>query len=57
MKKHDFYLNLVDKKGRESLFREITNIKEFISMKLTMMELLMYRSTDRGRAGDSVNRV
>ena len=40
MKKHDFYLNLVDKKGRESLFREITNIKEFISMKLTMMELL-----------------
>lgn len=40
MKKHDFYLNLVDKKGREVLFREITNIKDFILLKLTMMELL-----------------
>lgn len=40
MKKHDFYLELVDKKGREVLFQEITNIKDFISLKLTMMELL-----------------
>lgn len=40
MKKHDFYLNLVDKKGREVLFQEIKNVKDFISVKLTMMEIL-----------------
>ena len=41
MSKHDFYLNLTDKKGRESLFRDITNMKDFLSVKLTLLELLI----------------
>ena len=41
MSKHDFYLNLTDKKGREGLFREITNVRDFLSLKLTLLELLI----------------
>lgn len=41
MSKHDFYLNLTDKKGRENLFQDITNMKNFLSVKLTLLELLM----------------
>lgn len=40
MKNHDFYLNLADKKGREGLFQKITNMKDFLTIKLIMMELL-----------------
>lgn len=41
MKSHDFYLNLTDKKGREMLFREITSIKDFLLLKLTVLELMI----------------
>ncbi len=41
MSKHDFYLNLIDKKGREGLFKEITNVRDFLSVKLTLLELLI----------------
>ena len=41
MAKHDFYLNLTDKKGRENLFLEVTNFRECLALKLTMLELLI----------------
>lgn len=41
MGKHDFYLKLTDKKGRETMFSNITNIVDFIRLKLTALELLM----------------
>lgn len=41
MSKHDFYLNLTDKKGREGLFRKITNVRDFLAVKLTLLELLI----------------
>lgn len=41
MTKHDFYLNLTDKKGREGLFQEITNVRDFLVVKLTLLELLI----------------
>lgn len=41
MSKHDFYINLIDKKGRENLFYEVTNLKDFLSVKLTLLELLI----------------
>lgn len=40
MAKHDFYLNLTDKKGRKDLFASINNVREFLFLKLTMLELL-----------------
>lgn len=41
MSKHNFYLNLTDKKGREGLFQEVTNFREFLALKLTLLELLI----------------
>ena len=41
MSKHDFYLNLTDKKGREGLFQEVTNFRDFLALKLTLLELLI----------------
>ncbi|UKI46934.1 MAG: hypothetical protein L6V92_05270 [Phocaeicola vulgatus] len=41
MAKHDFYLELKDKKGREDLFTSITNVKEFLTLKLNMLEILL----------------
>lgn len=41
MTKHNFYLNLTDKKGREKLFQEITNVRDFLAVKLTLLELLI----------------
>ena len=41
MGKHDFYLELKDKKGREDLFASVTNIKEFIILKLNVLEILL----------------
>lgn len=38
---HDFYLNLVDSKGRKSLFKTITNSFEFMDVKLNVLELLI----------------
>lgn len=46
MAKHDFYLNLIDKKGREVLFKEITNTKDFLYLKLTALELLLSQWND-----------
>lgn len=40
MAKHDFYISLVDDKGRKKLFEEIKNVKQFIKVKLTVLELL-----------------
>ena len=41
MSKHDFYLKLTDKKGREGFFQDVTNFREFLSLKLTLLELLI----------------
>lgn len=41
MSKHDFYLNLIDKKGREGLFQNISNMRDFLSVKLTLLEILI----------------
>lgn len=46
MAKHDFYLNLTDKKGREALFKEVTNTKDFLYLKLTALELLLSQWDD-----------
>lgn len=40
MKNHDFYMNLTDSKGRIALFKEITNVRDFLSLKLSTLELL-----------------
>ena len=41
MSKHDFYINLTDAKGREKMFSEVTDIYDFIKLKLTALELLI----------------
>lgn len=41
MGKHDFYLELVDKKGREDLFATVRTIKEFMTLKLNTLEILL----------------
>lgn len=41
MSEHDFYMNLTDKKGREGLFKDITNFRDFLALKLTLLELLI----------------
>lgn len=38
---HDFYLNLVDSKGRKELFKTVTNSLEFMNVKLNVLELLI----------------
>ena len=41
MSKHDFYINLTDAKGRENMFSEVTDVYDFIKLKLTALELLI----------------